>query len=61
MALSIAELRRLNNVSQQEMAEYIGVHVNTYRRLESNPKEFRVSQAVKIAKRFNVAIGDIIF
>jgi DNA-binding XRE family transcriptional regulator len=34
MTLTLRQARRLKEKSQEEMAKEIGVHVNTYRRLE---------------------------
>ena len=37
--------RTMLGKTQEEMAAIIGVSINTYRKMEDNPKEFRVEQA----------------
>lgn len=61
MRLTLAEWRRLKNISQEEMANSCNVHVNTYRTWEKKPSEIRLSNAESISKRLGVPFSDIIF
>lgn len=61
MQLTLREWRRAKGVTQAEMAELCGVQVNTYRRWEESPEEIKLSNAVAIADRLGVSLGDIFF
>ena len=61
MKLSIKELRRAKDVSQEEMADLCGVHVNTYRTWEDNPSEIKLSKAAIIAEKFGITLEDVLF
>lgn len=61
MKLTLREWRRAKGVTQAEMAELCGVQTNTYRRWEENPEEIKLSNAVAIADRLGVNLGDIFF
>lgn len=37
--------RNMIGKSQEEMAELLGVHVNTYKNWEENPEKFKVDKA----------------
>lgn len=59
MQFSIKELRRAKNISQEEMADVCGVHVNTYRAWEENPATIKLFMAYIIADRLGIGISDI--
>lgn len=61
MKLTIAEWRRLKNISQEDMATSCGVHVNTWRYWEANPGCIKVTNAEVIAEKLGVSLLDIIF
>lgn len=61
MKFTIKELRRAKGISQEDMAEYCGVHINTYRAWEDKPSEIKLSMAKKIADRFGIGIEDVDF
>lgn len=58
---TIAEWRRLKNMSQQRLADLCGVHLNTVRNWEDNPREIKLIHANKIAEIFEVSLENIIF
>ncbi len=58
---TIKEWRRVKNISQEEMANACGVHVNTYRTWEEKPEMIKLTNAQKIADRLGVPMSDIIF
>lgn len=43
--LTIKQARLLNDFSQQEMAKALGIHVQTYRKIESDPERATIKQA----------------
>lgn len=59
MQLTIRELRRAKEISQEDMANTCGVHVNTYRAWEDNPAELKLSKAQIIADRLGITVEDI--
>lgn len=59
--LYVDEWRRVRNVSQQTIAENLGVHPNTYRRWEKNPESIPVVYAIKICERLDVPFDSVIF
>lgn len=61
MKLTIKEWRRVKEKSQEQMANLIGVHINTYRSWEENPGEMRLSKAALIAEELGITLDDILF
>ena len=61
MQLTLEEWRRAKKISQEQMAELLGIHVNTYRAWEENPGEIRLSRALLIAEKLEIPIDDLIF
>ena len=54
--MSIRQIRRMREIRQQEMADYLGIHVQTYRKIEEHPETATVEQAKKIAEKFRMMI-----
>lgn len=61
MKMTLRQARRLREKSQGELAKQIGIHVNTYRRLEANPDTATVAMAKRISQALGVPCGDIFF
>lgn len=61
MGLSLKQMRLIKAKTQDEMAEKLGVHVQTYRKLEENPDEVTIKQAKIIADFLDVPYDDIFF
>ena len=61
MALSVGAWRRAKDISQKDMAEKLGVHVNTYQNWEKSPQNISIENAQKIAEIFGVSFEDISF
>lgn len=61
MKLTLEEWRRAKKISQEQMADLIGVHVNTYRSWEENPGDMRLSKAALVAEKLELSIDDILF
>lgn len=58
--LSIKHWRQIRDITQQEMANRLNVHVNTYRQMEKTPMQIKMITLLKICKILNVSISDII-
>jgi hypothetical protein len=61
MGLSLKQIRLVREKTQDEMAEKLGVHVQTYRKLEENPDEVTIKQAKIISEFLGVSYDDIFF
>ena len=61
MALTLRQWRRAKEISQEKMAEILGVHVNTYQNWEETPEKISIEKAMAIAKTFGVSLDDITF
>lgn len=57
---SIKQWRMVRGLSQDEMAARIGVHPNTYRKMESDPMQIRLITLLKICEVLKVNSSDII-
>lgn len=57
----LIELRRERNLTQQEMADAIGVHVNQIRRYEAGATQPSLDVLKKIALTMNVSIDSLVF
>lgn len=60
MKLSLDAWRRARGISQENAANHIGVHINTYRRWEENPGEMRYDKAIMIADLYGISLDDIL-
>lgn len=59
--ITIAELRaRHNKMSQQKLAEEIGVGVDSIRRWEKNIYSISAENLVKLCRYFNVSADDLL-
>ena len=61
MALTMKQWRRAKEFTQEQMADYLGIHVNTYINWEKDPGKISVENSKKIASVLNVSIDDIVF
>jgi transcriptional regulator with XRE-family HTH domain len=53
--------RRAKEISQEEMADRLKIHVNTYQNWESEPDKISIGNAKKIAEIFGVSLDEILF
>lgn len=61
MALTLRQARRLAEKSQKELANMLGMHVQTYRKIELNPENATVRQALDISGVLGISCDDIFF
>ncbi|MDL2238148.1 helix-turn-helix domain-containing protein [Christensenellaceae bacterium OttesenSCG-928-K19] len=61
MKYTIKQARKLSDKSQQEMAQALGVHVQTYRKIENDPDSATIEQARIISKETGIPYNEIFF
>lgn len=61
MVLTLKQARLIKELTQDQMAEILGVHVQTYRKLEQNPDGVTVGQAKKICEKLMLDYNEIFF
>lgn len=61
MKLTLREWRRARGLSQETIAQALGVHVNTYAAWEKNQSRMPVTKAFEAATVLDVDIDSIIF
>lgn len=57
---NIKYLRNLNKISQQELADRVGIDRSTISRIENNEIETTIPIAEKLAKNLNVSFSDLV-
>ena len=58
---NLVALRNINRMTQQQVADYLGLSLNSYCNKENNNRCFTLEEAQKIATLFNYSIEDIFF
>lgn len=61
MTLTLKQARVLQDKTQEQMAAVLGVHVQTYRKLEENPENITIKQAKIISSFLKVNYDNIFF
>lgn len=61
MSLTLREWRRVKEITQEDMAKKLNIHVNTYQNWEKEPGKICFDKAVEISKILNVSLDDISF
>lgn len=59
MVLTLKQTRRIQELTQDQVAAMLGVHVQTYRKIEQNPDEATVQQAKKLSEILGVDYNEI--
>lgn len=59
--LSLKSARVNANMTQAQVAERMGVHVQTYRKLEENPDTATIGQAKQLSALLRVPYDEIFF
>lgn len=52
--------RRAAEISQQVIADILGIHVSTYNRIESGAIGLNLTEAVKLAEYFGCSVEDLL-
>lgn len=61
MSFTVKQARVFANRTQAEMAEFLGISRDTYRRLEGNPESATIAQGRKIAEITGISFDNIFF
>lgn len=61
MPLTMKQARIGINATQQEIADKMGVHVQTYARMEKNPEDVTIKEANLFSQIVGLPISDIYF
>lgn len=61
MSLTLREWRRVKEISQENMANKLKIHVNTYQNWEKDSGKISFDKAVEISKILGVSLNDIAF
>lgn len=59
--ITVAEARRMRNISQEEAAKCIGVSLGAYRNKETGRSKFYIDEAYALSKLFGLELTDIFF
>lgn len=58
---TLKSARMYRNLTQQEMADHLGVHSNTYAEWERHPENIRIKDAEKISLVLNMPMSAIFY
>ena len=58
---TVKQARLLSGITQQQMADLLGVHRTTYRKIEENPDLASIKQAREIAEITGIDVDQIFF
>ena len=61
MTYSISQARKLRDKRQKDMADYLHIHVQTYRKIEKNPELATIKQAKMFSEYLNMPYDNINF
>jgi transcriptional regulator with XRE-family HTH domain len=61
MALTVRQWRKAREMTQEQMAEKLGVHMNTYMNWEKDPGKISIANAKAISEILEVPLDDIVF
>lgn len=61
MTITMKQARVGIGASQKEIAEKLGVHEQTYGRMEKNPEDVTIGQAIAFSKIVGLKVEDIFF
>lgn len=59
--ITIAEARRMRNVTQAKAAEHLGISLNAYRNKESGKSKFFVDEAYSMCQLLQMGMDQIFF
>lgn len=61
ITFSVKQARLMRNLKQDEIAKKLGIHVQTYRKIEKNPDSATIEQAKKISEIVKIPYDQIFF
>lgn len=57
--ITLADLRRINGMTQEKFSKYVGIPYTTYRRYEKNIESAGFADIVRICEKTGIDIGKI--
>lgn len=60
-ALTLRQMRRVKELSQEHLAEMVHVHVNTLQKWEKNPGKIPIDKARELASVLGASLDEITF
>lgn len=57
----LIQLRKQRELTQQQMADAVGIHVNQIKRYEAGTTQPTLEALVKIAKNLHISLDDLVF
>ncbi len=61
MPFTVRQARQFAGLTQQKMADTLGVHRSTYIKLEDHPDEITIAQARIISQATGISVDNIFF
>ena len=61
MSVTVKQARIGIEATQQEIADKMGIHVQTYARLEKHPEDMTITQAIALANIVKLSVSDFSF
>ena len=61
MSVTVKQARIGIEATQQEIADKMGIHVQTYARLEKHPEDMTIKQAIAFANIVKLSVSDFSF
>ena len=61
MSLTLRAWRRVKEISLEDMAKSLKIHINTYQKWEKRPETIAIGNAIKISEILGVSLNDIVF
>ena len=61
MIFTVKQARKMRDLTQDQMAEALKVHVQTYRKIETRPEMATIEQAKKIAEVTGLTLDELFF
>jgi DNA-binding XRE family transcriptional regulator len=59
--LTVKQLRALANLTQRDAAKLLGIHRNTFMRLENDPGRMQLAQAAILTEMAGVGLEQVLF
>lgn len=61
MSLTLKQARCVAEKTQQQLADFLGIHVQTYRKIEVKPEIATIKQAKDISRFLGISYNEIFF
>lgn len=58
---TLEQLRLINHITMEEVAQYLGIHAQTYAKIEKNPDRATIHQAKMLSAFYKLPADTIFF